>query len=97
LSDVVCHDFTTGEIWTAITTSAGPFGGPVGHYDAGWCPGANTRLSAGDLDGDGRGDLICVDPDSGTYRVWLMEADGTLGARESGSTVESNIQDATTL
>ena len=89
-SDVVCHNPVTGEVWTALTRAGAAFAGPIGHYATGWCPGPNTRLYAGDLDGDGRSDLVCVDPDTGLRSAWLVDSDGTLGARLSSTTLTND-------
>lgn len=64
--DLVCHDRNSGAKWVALGRSGGRHD-EVWSSPSGWCAHANTTLFLGDVNGDGRADLVCRDP----ARVWI--------------------------
>lgn len=64
--DLVCHDRNSGAKWVALGHSGGGHD-EVWSSPSGWCAHANTTLFLGDVNGDGRADLVCRDP----ARVWI--------------------------
>lgn len=70
--DAVCHDRQTGTKWVAIRDGSRLIERWVDDTKR-WCSHANASLFIGDVDGDGRADLICKDPEG----IWVdyMEDD----------------------
>jgi hypothetical protein len=64
--DLVCHDRSSGAKWVALGRSGGGHD-EVWSSPSGWCSHANAALLLGDVNGDGRADLVCRDPS----RVWI--------------------------
>ncbi len=70
--DILCHDSDTGKIWIdddVLTFPGTDWSGP----ETGWCTGPSQRLRVGDINGDGREDLVCFDEKNG--RRWIDYAD----------------------
>jgi hypothetical protein len=64
--DAVCHDRQTGMKWVAIRDGSRLFERWTDSTNN-WCTHANASLFIGDVNGDGRADLICKDPG----RIWV--------------------------
>jgi VCBS repeat protein len=73
--DLLCHDSLSGEKWIAFSGTAGGglFGGSTWYGAPGTCP--VRSLYVGDVDGNGRDDLLCHDQTSGTK--WVDYADSS--------------------
>jgi len=72
--DILCHDSDTGKIWIdddVLTFPGTDWSGAA----TGWCTAPSQRLRIGDIDGDGREDLVCFDEASG--RRWIDYAEIT--------------------
>lgn len=81
-SDVVCHDADTGTISIDYTNSQGELNGrdwPEGGPHAWSCTGATARLHVGDINGDGRDDLLCHDASTGIRKIDLADDNGRFG------------------
>ncbi|MDK2973111.1 MAG: hypothetical protein PWP23_2866 [Candidatus Sumerlaeota bacterium] len=66
-----------GEAWTALSTAANAVG-PAVKQSVGWYvdPNAGYTVLAGDFDGDGRADLLRVNP--GGELLWAINNNGTI-------------------
>ena len=73
--DILCHDIHSGYKWIDYAQSTGFLDGTDWHRNAYWCSHAGGELHVGDFNGDGRGDLLCHDMNSG-YK-WLDYADAS--------------------
>lgn len=60
--DLICHDGATGELRTALSTAGGSFRASTEPTRLGFCTASPHRLRHGDFDGDGLGDLLCLQP-----------------------------------
>ncbi len=74
--DLLCHDTVTGYKWVDLANSSGQFGGTDWHRDANWCNHEEARLSVGDVDGDGKDDILCHDVRTGYKWVDLAYGSG---------------------
>ena len=59
--DLLCYDVLSSKKAIDYASSSGGFGATDWSMGAAWCKGATRRLFIGDLDGDGRDDLVCHD------------------------------------
>lgn len=78
-SDVVCHNAGAGTISVDYTNSQGELNGQDWPEEAphAWpCTGAAARLHVGDIDGDGRDDLLCHDSSTGIRKIDLADQEG---------------------
>jgi hypothetical protein len=73
--DLLCHDVLMGHVWIDYADLAGHFSGTDWEAGLNWCTGSKL-LYTGDIDGDGRTDLLCHDPING--QKWVYYAT-TLG------------------
>jgi hypothetical protein len=64
--DAVCHDRQTGMKWVAIRDGSRLFERWTDSTNN-WCTHTDASLFIGDVNGDGRADLICKDPE----RIWV--------------------------
>ncbi len=67
---------TTGTLWILLQKSDGTLADPVGYAASGW----ENSIAAGDLNADGRTDIVTVDINMDTISVYLQQLDGTLAA-----------------
>lgn len=75
-SDMLCHDTQSGFKWVALATNTGTFSGSNwSNTSTNFCGHTNGRLSVGDLNGDGRTDMLCHDVATGA--VWTSHASTT--------------------
>lgn len=86
-ADLVCRSATSGATRVALATNRGRYPGVSWTGQVGLC--GNGALLAGDLNGDGRGDLLCHDGSSGMNRVVLAGRDGSFAGRVRGSRLSS--------
>ncbi|MEU3481151.1 FG-GAP-like repeat-containing protein [Streptomyces sp. NPDC033754] len=79
-SDLLAVEKTTGKLWMYPSTPTGTLGARVLLGTGGW-NAMNALVGAGDMNGDGRPDLIARE--ASTAKLWLYPstATGTLGAR----------------
>ena len=71
LADVVCHDFSTGNIEVQFGS------GDRETIDQGllatdWCVGSTSQLALADLNGDGHADLLCSESLSGNVKAMIF-------------------------
>lgn len=64
-SDLLCHDRQTGRKWIAFAKGNGTFTGINWEQAMNWCSHPTGVLLIADMNGDGRGDLICHDTATG--------------------------------
>jgi len=75
-ADLLCFDAVYGSEYVDYASITGQFNGTEWSAAIGFCNGSNTRrLYNGDFNGDGRGDQLCFDMDSGS--VWIDYADAS--------------------
>jgi hypothetical protein len=68
--DLLCRD--PNRLWFNYADTSGAFNAAgSGTQDTHWCTHAQASIRLGDVNGDGRTDLICKDPN----RVWVNYAD----------------------
>ncbi|MFP2956776.1 FG-GAP-like repeat-containing protein [Myxococcus sp. 1LA] len=84
-TDLLCHDSSTGPKSVLYADSRGTLLGGQWSGAAGWCSHAGARLFVGDLDGNGRADLLCHDENSGNRWWMLTNAAGQPGGAGVGS------------
>ncbi len=76
--DILCHSAETGNRAIDYANSAGQFGAT--NFSAGnlFCRANGSRLFVGDVNGDGKDDLVCHNLNSGAKSVDLADASGHL-------------------
>ncbi|HEY3494991.1 MAG TPA: FG-GAP-like repeat-containing protein [Polyangiaceae bacterium] len=74
--DLLCHDTVSGAKWTDLANSSGQFLGTDWSTAAAWCNHPTARLFVGDVNGDGRDDLLCHDATDGRKWVDLANSSG---------------------
>lgn len=79
--DLICHDVTSGQRWLDYASVDGRFLG-TDRVAGSWCGASTNRLLVGDVDGDGRHDLICHDVGTGAKWVDLAAVGGVFGATD---------------
>lgn len=90
-TDVMCHPKTTGIMTIDYADSTGSFhtsgwwSPPNGAMF--WCTQSQQHMVTGDVDGDGRTDLICHDRATGVLGWMLADASGHFNGTTAGSTV----------
>ncbi|MCA9705564.1 MAG: VCBS repeat domain-containing M23 family metallopeptidase [Myxococcales bacterium] len=72
--DLMCHSASSGSVWRDRASDFGELGGTDWSRAGGWCNGDEQRLHTGDINGDGRDDLLCHDEASGN--IWVDVANG---------------------
>lgn len=72
--DLLCSSRTNGKKWIDYASSTGKFTGTNWHRSSGWCYGSTATLLTGDVNGDGRDDLLCHYRSSGSVRVFKAES-----------------------
>jgi len=83
--DLLCHDAIDGRKWIAYSSTAGVFGGSSWFGSPGTC--TTRSLYVGDVNGDGRDDLLCHDPVSGAKWVDFADTAGAFGAWDFGASL----------
>ncbi|MFE5597112.1 FG-GAP-like repeat-containing protein [Streptomyces sp. NPDC056549] len=79
--DVIARESATGKLWLYPGTGTGALGSRKLIGSGGW--NAMSKLTAyGDLTGDGRSDLLAVEPSTGKLWAYPGTSTGTLGARK---------------
>lgn len=74
--DLLCHDTGNGYKWIAYANNEGNFvGGTRWQNGIGWCFHERASLHIGDINGDGKDDLICHDSGNGYKWVALANCD----------------------
>jgi hypothetical protein len=73
--DMLCHDVANGTKWIDYADGSGQFLGTDWSRAANWCNHSAARLHIGDINGDGRDDMLCHDVANGTK--WIDYADGS--------------------
>jgi hypothetical protein len=73
--DLLCHDLNSGAKYISFATGSGTFTGTSWSAALNWCN--DTAVQVGDVDGDGREDMICHDRNSGRNWISLAKADGS--------------------
>lgn len=72
--DMLCHEPTTGQKWTAFAGASGDFPGTSRYAPMKWCNHSSGRMFVGDFDRDGRDDFLCHDVTNGAkwigYQYW---------------------------
>lgn len=86
-TDLLCHDVSHGKKWIDYATSAGVFNGTDWSRSATGCNGIHDELHIGDVNGDGKDDLICHDRLDGD--TWIDYADSNGRFSTPDSTVSS--------
>lgn len=72
--DLVCHGTVGGGLLVDFAWN-NQLAGTNGSFANNWCWGDAQRLHTGDFNGDGRGDLLCIDESNG--HVWVDYANGS--------------------
>lgn len=75
--DLLCHDVESGYKWIDYASSTGTFTGTDWSTTGNFCSHATGRIFVGDINGDGRGDLLCHDVQSGAAWVDYASTTGT--------------------
>ncbi len=75
-ADLVCHNAKKGNLAVALARKGGTFVKTDWKGNPRLCLGATNQLLAGDVNGDGRADLVCHKPASGTQQVALAKRGG---------------------
>jgi VCBS repeat protein len=75
-ADLLCHDPATGGKAVALARAGGQFAGTDWEGTLGLCRRSGTRLLVGDVNADGRDDLLCHDPATGGKWVALARTGG---------------------
>lgn len=79
--DLLCHDVKTGHRWMDYAGAGGElFGTDREAID--WCGAPTNRLFVGDVDGDGRDDLVCHDVATGSKWVDRAAVGGVFGTTD---------------
>lgn len=68
-ADLVCNTRATGDLRVVKARTDGSFATPLVRSNTTTCRQSSGRLLLGDVDGDGRSDLICQDPNTGSIAV----------------------------
>ncbi|WP_328943220.1 FG-GAP-like repeat-containing protein [Streptomyces sp. NBC_00250] len=79
--DVIARESATGKLWLYPGTGTGALGSRKLIGSGGW-NGMSKLTAYGDLTGDGRSDLLAVEPSTGKLWAYPGTATGTLGARK---------------
>ena len=74
--DMLCHDTNNGYKWVALANSQGRFTGTSWEGSLGWCYHSGAELHVGDVNRDGRDDMICHDTNNGYKWVSLAKGSG---------------------
>jgi hypothetical protein len=85
--DMICHAPSSGYKWVALARAGGRFVGTDWRADLHFCV-APAQLQVGDVNGDGRDDLVCHRPATGYKRVALAKA----GGRFTGTDWQANLR-----
>ncbi len=66
--DIVCQDVADGNVWIDYAFNGG-FAGTNSTYFDGFCYGSGGQFLIADMNGDGREDLVCHNPQSGYKKL----------------------------
>ena len=81
--DLLCFNSLSGRRSVDLASVTGTFGTQDSTNATGWCISSDTRrLLVGDVNGDGRDDLVCHDHVSGALYVDLASASGYFGGTD---------------
>lgn len=72
--DWLCHDEVLGYKRFDYADTAGAFSGTDWHIESNWCGDPTSRLHIGDVNADGRDDLLCHDARTGHKAVDYSDA-----------------------
>lgn len=75
--DFLCHDVSTGYKWVDYASSTGTFAGTDWELNSNWCSHTTGRLFVGDINADGRDDLLCHDVQNGSKWIDYASTTGT--------------------
>ncbi len=81
-SDLLCYDAKISGKWISYATSSGTFGGIDVTINNAWCTSQGTRLYVGDVNGDGRDDLICHNVKTGAKHVDYASLSGSFAGTD---------------
>jgi len=75
-ADLICHREDKGKVAVALARKDGHFAGSDWSGTKSVCRGKANQLVAGDVNGDGRADLVCHQPGTGGKQVALATGKG---------------------
>jgi hypothetical protein len=79
-SDLLCNDVANGNKWVQYADPSGRFNWSTSEWFSGWCSHGAAQLMIGDMNGDGRDDLLCHDLGTGYKWASFTGADGRLNS-----------------
>lgn len=82
-SDILCVDVVDGSTYTDFASTAGQFAATDWSAGNSWCRTNGARHFVGDVNGDGRDDLVCHDVATGNRLVDYADASGRLAGTDS--------------
>lgn len=87
-TDIMCHPKTTGDMSIDYADATGSFhtSGWWSSPSIFWCTQSQQHLLTGDVNGDGRTDLICHDRTTGVIGWMLADASGHFDGTTAGAT-----------
>lgn len=75
-SDLLCNNPVSGYTWIAYANGAGQFSGTGWESHLNWCNAANSQLTMGDFNGDGRTDMLCHNTVTGSKAIAYANSAG---------------------